>query len=70
MSLPIWCPPCGEATAHDSGGDLVRCRECGNTRPDDIPLLISQVQDMRRCDWCNETKPADHPCRGGSGEAP
>lgn len=65
--LPIWCPPCGTTTQHDAGGDLVRCRVCGHTRPNDVPLLISQVQDMSGfCPWCNERKPADHTCPAGA----
>lgn len=68
--LPIWCPPCGMATQHDAGGDLVRCRACGHTRPNDVPLLAAQVEAVEYCRWCREHVIGVHACPYASAPCP
>ncbi|MFD1546924.1 hypothetical protein [Nonomuraea guangzhouensis] len=66
MTWPVWCPTCLKPTRHASNGTELVCEECSLARPDDVPLLVSQVQDMRFCDYCRTTLPADHNCPAGA----
>lgn len=70
MTWRVWCPTCLKPTVHASNGEDLVCEECSLARPDDVPLLVSQVQDMRPCDYCRETLPADHICPAGAGHSP
>lgn len=65
MTWPVWCPTCRRPTDHASNGAEIVCLTCNHVRPDDVPILMSQVQDMQRCDYCRETLPADHDCPAG-----